>query len=169
MFCPQCGLQSSDEIRFCPRCGLSLAPHAALLTGHAPAQSGPGMTQSLTRTAKRVGSRRAAKLMFFGAALFPLFLLLAGVSDHPGPLMVPAALFFVGLMWLLYARLFGEDTPRAVHQTARKDLRAGAEKPALGAPQFVPASPLNRRADTAEMAPPPSVTENTTRLLDKDA
>ena len=169
MFCPQCGLQSSDEIRFCPRCGLPLAPHAALLTGYDPTQPGPGMTQPLTRTAKRLGTRRAAKLMFFGAALFPVFFVFAEVNNHPGPLVVPVTLFFFGLMWLLYVRLFGEDTSRAAHHTSRKDLRAGAEKPALGAPQFVPASPLNQRADTAEMAPPVSVTENTTKLLDKDA
>ena len=169
MFCPQCGLQSSDEIRFCPRCGLSLASHAALLTGSDPTQPGPGMTRPLTQAARRVGTRRAAKLMFFGAALLPVFLLFAFLNDHPGPLVVPVTLFFVGLMWLLYVRLFGEDTPRAAHHTLRKDLRAGAEKPALGAPQFVPASPLSQRADTAEMAPPPSVTEHTTKLLDKDA
>jgi hypothetical protein len=127
------------------------------------------MTQPLTPTAKRAGTRRAAKLMFFGAAFFPLFLLFALVNDHPGPLLVPATLFFIGVTWLLYVRLFGEATPSAVRHTSRKDLRAGAEKPALGAQQFVPASPLNQRADTAEMAQPRSVTENTTRLLDRDA
>jgi hypothetical protein len=106
--------------------------------------------------------------MFFAAVMFPVFLILAGVNDHPGPLVVPVTLFFIGLMWLLYVRLFGGDTPRAVHDTSPKDLRAGAEKPALGAAQFVPASSFNQRADTAEIVPPPSVTENTTTLLDKD-
>jgi hypothetical protein len=107
--------------------------------------------------------------MALGAVLFPVFFIFAEVNNHPGPLVVPATVFLAGVMWLLYVRLFGEDAPRAVRHASRKDLRAGAENPALGAAQFVPASPLDRRADTAEMAPPPSVTENTTKLLDKDA
>jgi hypothetical protein len=127
------------------------------------------MSQPLTRTAKRVGARRAAKLMFFGAALFPAVLVFALVNNHPGPLLAPITLFFVGLTWLLYVRLFGEDAPRAVHRTSRKDLRAGAEKPALGPPQFVPASHFNQqRANTSEIASPHSVTEGPTALLDKD-
>ncbi len=169
MFCPQCGLQSSDEIRFCPRCGLPLAPHAALLAGGNASEVSPGGAQAPGRTRKQISTRRAAKLMFFAAALFPVFFVFAELNNHPGPLLVPAALFFLGLVWLLYARLFGEDNPRAVHVTSPQGLRAGVERPALGAPQFVPASPLNQRADTAQMSPPPSVTENTTKLLDKDA
>ena len=169
MFCPQCGQQQpSDEIRFCPRCGLPLAPHAALLAGEATAAAIPDGAQAPAQSRKRINTRRAAKLVFFGAALFPIFMVLAGVNDHPGPLVVPVTLFFIGLMWLLYVRLFGDDLPHVTHHTSRKDLGAGAERPALGASQFVPASTFNQRADTAEIVAPPSVTENTTKLLDKD-
>ncbi len=113
--------------------------------------------------------RRGAKLMFFSVFLFPVFLLLSIISDSPGPLFVPFMLFMAGLAWMLYARLFGEELLPLDRLSSRRDLSASAERPALGGPQFVPAQHFDqRRANTAEIVPPPSVTENTTKLLDKD-
>lgn len=54
--------------------------------------------------------------------------------------------------------------------TGRRDPGAAGGRAALGAPQFTPAPPFDQqRADTAEIYQPPSVTENTTTLLDKDS
>jgi hypothetical protein len=170
MFCPQCGQQSSDEIRFCPRCGLSLVPHAELVAAVNTTTDDTGAAQAPVRSARRAGSRRGAKLMFFGVVLFPLFLLLSIAADTPGPLFPPLILFFAGLSWWGYSRLFGEDQPHVTQQTSREGLKAGKESPALGAAQFTPAPSFGRpRADTAEIAPPPSVTEHTTKLLDPDS
>ena len=97
MFCPQCGQQSSDEIRFCPRCGLSLAPHAALLSVGNTAARGAVVAQSPpARSAKRVQMRRAAKLMFFSVVLFPLFLGLSIATDGPAGLLLSLAMFLGG-------------------------------------------------------------------------
>ena len=168
MFCPRCGQQAPEEVRFCPRCGLSLTPHAALLTANPPAATVSLAQQPPARTKRRVSKRRAAKLIFFSVALFPFFLIMSIAADGPGPLVVPFLLFTVGLAWWAYARLFGENTPH-VPRKSRRDLRAGADVPALGAPQFVPASSFNRqRLNTAEISQPPSVTEQTTTLLEKD-
>ena len=167
MFCPQCGQQASDEVRYCPRCGLSLVPHAAILAGQ-PAAAQPAV-RSAEMTARRRGMRRGAKVMFFAAVLFPLFLVIGLAEDHPGPLLVPLMFFFAGLAVVAYARLFIEETAPVKNRWWRKDLNQAADRPALGAPQFVPASSFNQqRANTAEMVRPPSVTENTTTLLDKD-
>lgn len=168
MFCPQCGQQSSD-VRFCPKCGLSLVSHAALLTGHVSAAVVPSGVQAPVPSGKRTGTRRGAKLMFFSVVLFPVFFALSIVVDSPGPLFVPFTVFLAGLAWLVYARLFGDDLLH-VHYSSRRDLKSGADKPALGAPQFVPASFAGRqRVNTSEIVAPPSVTENTTKLLDKDS
>jgi hypothetical protein len=169
MFCPQCGQQQpSEEVRFCPRCGLSLTPHAALLAGFNPAAASPVASQVPAPSAKRTGTRRGAKLMFFSVVLFPVFFGFCFLVDSPGPLFVPLTVFLAGLVWLIYARLFGDDLIH-VHHAPRMDLHPGAERPALGAPQFVPASLFNQqRVNTSEIATPPSVTENTTTLLDKD-
>jgi hypothetical protein len=172
MFCPQCGQQSSDEIRFCPKCGLQLAPHAALLSvGHTPARGAVAAQQSPpVRSAKRVQMRRAAKLMFFSVVLFPLFLGLSIATDGPAGVLLNLLMFLGGLAWMVYAKLFGDDSPHVPRQSSSRDLKAGGEKPALNAQQFVPASLFDRqRANTAEIVQPPSVTEHTTKLLDQDS
>ena len=108
--------------------------------------------------------------MFFSVVLFPIFLGLAFLVDEPFPLFVPFTMFLAGLMWLIYARLFGDDLVHVPRYHWRRDLKPGADAPALGAPQFVPAPLFNQqRANTAEIVQPPSVTENTTKLLDKDS
>jgi ribosomal protein S27AE len=169
MFCPKCGQPSSDEIRFCPKCGLSLAPHAALLaSGHAAAAV-HGAPQPPARTRKQINTRRAGNLMFFSIALIPIFIGLGIAADGAEPLLLPFFAFLTGLAWLVYARLFSDDLVPVSQGSSRRDLGADAERQALNAPLFVPASSFNQqRADTAEMARPPGVTEHSTRLLDKD-
>ena len=85
MFCPRCGQQAPEEVRFCPRCGLSLTPHAALLTANPPAATVSLAQQPPARTKRRVSKRRAAKLIFFSVALFPFFLIMSIAADGPGP------------------------------------------------------------------------------------
>jgi hypothetical protein len=170
MFCPKCGQQSSDEVRFCPRCGLQLAGLAAYVAGNEPTQARPDPARDIELTAKRLGTRRGAKLMFFSIVLFPIFFGFCFIVDGPGPLFVPFTVFLAGLVMLIYARLFGDELVRVPQGASRRDLGAGANRPALGAAQFTPAPLFNQqRANTAEIYQPPSVTENTTKLLDKDS
>ena len=109
MFCPKCGQQSSDEVRFCPRCGLSLAGLPAYVAGNDFTVARPAPPSAPEMTAKRLGTRRGAKLMFFSVVLFPIFFGLCFLVDGPVPLFVPLTLFLVGLLMLVYARLFGEE------------------------------------------------------------
>jgi hypothetical protein len=171
MFCPKCGQQSSDEVRFCPRCGLSLAGLTAYVAANEFAPARPEAPPPPEMTGKRLGTRRGAKLMFFSVVLFPIFFAFCFLVDGPAPLFVPFTVFLAGLVMLVYARLFGEDLLPGRGADARgRDLNAVAERPALGAPQFSPAPLFNQqRANTAEIYQPPSITENTTKLLDKDS
>jgi hypothetical protein len=169
MFCPRCGQQQiSDEVRFCSRCGLSLASVPALLAGGEVPSAESAPRGALTR--KRVGIRRGAKLMFFSAVIFPVFFGISIAADSPGPLVVPFTVFLAGLAWMLYFVLFGEEVARESAEKGRKDLRESHTSPSLPPSTFVPASGFGaRRADTADMArQPPSVTEQTTRLLDEE-
>jgi hypothetical protein len=170
MFCPKCGQQASDEVRFCPRCGLSLAGLPAYVAGNDFTLSRPDSVRIAELTAKRRGTRRGAKLMFLSVVLFPIFFGFCFLIDAPGPLFVPLTVFLTGLVMLVYARLFGDELIQVPQRTPGRDLGAAADRPALGAPQFTPA-PLfsQQRANTAEMYQPPSVTENATKLLDKDS
>ena len=164
MFCPKCGQQSSDEVRFCPRCGLQLDGLAAYVAGKEQAPAAPVMT------ARRRGMRRGAKLMFICAVLLPAAALLAFEGDAPGPLLLVLTGGLAGLLWLVYSWLFNDNTVPVGKDAARRDLGAAGDRPALGAPQFTPAPLFNQqRANTAEIYQPPSITENTTKLLDKDS
>jgi hypothetical protein len=168
MFCPRCGQQQvSEEVRFCPRCGLSLASVPALVAGF-EAASPEGAPRGV-RSKKRKRIRRGAKIMFFSAVLFPIFFGLAIAFDEPGPLIIPALVFFAGLAWLLYSVLFGEEEAHESAEGARGGLRESRTAQSLPPATFVPASGFGARpAHTADMAQPPSVTEQTTKLLDQD-
>jgi hypothetical protein len=170
MFCPKCGQQSSDEVSFCPKCGQQLAGLAAFLasTEHGPAGAVP--PRAPVMTARRRGMRRGAKLMFICGVLLPVAALLAFEGDAPGPLLLVCTAGLAGLAWLVFSWLFNDNVVPVGKDAARRDLGAAGERPALGAAQFAPA-PLftGRRGDTAEIYRPPSVTENTTKLLDRDS
>jgi hypothetical protein len=172
MFCPKCGQQSPDEVRFCPRCGLQLDGLAAYVAsnGHAPAAA-PDPRAPLM-TARRRGMRRGAKLMFICAVLLPAAALLAFEDDAPGPLLLVCTTFLAGLAWLVYSWLFSDNVLPVGKRAKRRDrdLAAAGDNPALGTPQFTPTPLFNQqRSNTAEIYRPPSVTENTTKLLDKDS
>ena len=170
MFCPKCGQQSSDEVRFCPKCGLQLAGLPAYMAANEHAPAGTSAPRPAEMTARRRGMRRGAKLMFFSVILFPIFFMLCFAVDGPVPLFVPFTVFLAGLVMLVYARLFGDELIPARQRTSNRDLGAAGDRPALGAAQFTPAPLFNQqRANTAEIYQPPSVTENTTKLLDKDS
>lgn len=172
MFCPKCGQQSLDEVRFCPRCGLQLAGLAAYVAANEDNPDGALVPNAPVMTARRRGIRRGAKLMFISGVLLPAAALLAFEGDAPGPLLLVCTLGLAGLLWMVYSWLFNDNVlpvgKRA--RRSRKDLSAVGDRPALGAAQFTPAPLFNRqRGNTAEIYRPPSVTENTTKLLDNDS
>jgi hypothetical protein len=170
MFCPKCGQYSPDEVRFCPKCGLQLAGLAAYVAGGELTPPGETAQQAPFMTARKRGMRRGAKVMFFCAVLLPAAALLAFEEDAPGPLLLVCTAFLAGLAWLVFSWLFNDNVLPVGKDARRKDLKAAGERPALGAAQFTPASLFNQQpADTGEIYRPPSVTENTTKLLDKDS
>ncbi|MET0650557.1 MAG: zinc ribbon domain-containing protein [Pyrinomonadaceae bacterium] len=172
MFCPKCGQQSSDEVRFCPKCGFHLDGLAAYVAAKEQTPAGAPAPPAPLMTARRRGIRRGAKLMFICAVLLPVAALLAFEGDAPGPLLLVLTGGLAGLLWLVYSWLFNDNVLPVGKAAARRDLAAAGDRPALGAPPFVPTASFGRqqqRVHTAEIVQPPSVTENTTRLLDKNS
>jgi hypothetical protein len=174
MYCPRCGQQQiSDEMRFCSRCGLPMSGLAEWLAGSGTPAGLGTQTQVSLPSPRRKGIRRAAKLMFFSAVLFPIFLAISIGGDEGGPMVVPFILFFVSLVMMLYARLFSSPIPRIKNQTAQTSgLGSRAERsalpPASDIPMYGARNFAGRQVRTAELAQPGSVTENTTRLLDEE-
>jgi hypothetical protein len=164
MYCPNCGqAQTSEDIRFCSRCGLSLWELARWLNEGANAPWTP-IQKSIEPSPRRKGIRLGAKLMFLGGVLLPICFGLALLINEPGPLVLPIMVFFAGLVWALYCRLFVDHTP-----ALKPTLPAQMYRPPN---EYLPPAQVNsapalgaREPNTAEMVRPPSVTEYTTNLL----
>lgn len=170
MYCPSCGQQqASEEMRFCSRCGLALSGLAEWLAGNRMPLLRQEQPLVEPMSPRRKGIRRAAKLMFFSGVLFPIFLAISIGVDEGGPLAIPFILFFVSLVMMLYARLFSDKySPQGLPTAAQTTtLGQNQTRGSLPPPTNIPASG-RQHVRTNELYQPPSVTENTTRLLDNE-
>ena len=181
MFCPQCGQQQvTGVVRFCSRCGFPLDGVAQLLNsgGMMPVYR-TSSDEPAPISARRKGVKQGGLLLLSGAVIVPILGMFASFTNATF-LEILAALaalicFIGGPMRMLYAALFEEGAPKPFQAygppTAmpRHPQQFGppAQRPAL-APPPARAQGAWRRPNTAELAHPPSVTENTTRLLDKE-
>jgi hypothetical protein len=171
MYCPGCGQQQiSDQMRFCSRCGLPLAGLAEWLAGGGVPGSRVEQTQVALPSQRQKGMRRGGKLMFLSGVLFFVFLVISLAVGDGGPMIVPFIVFFVGLVLMLYARLFSSPVPSIKTQHDQTFSlgpvpAGGALPPATNTRMYDVAE---QRVRTKELAHPPSVTEHTTKLLDKD-
>ena len=170
MHCPKCGQQqASQDVRFCSRCGFRLAFVSELLINEGVPVKIEPVEQRLTRTERRRRYRQGAKLLFFSVVALPIAIGLSIAFDSPGPIFIPLTLFLAGIFVTLYSRLFIEETLPAREQSRLKDLKEKASRRALPTSQSIPVTEqVAPSANTAEIRQPPSVTENTTKLLDKN-
>jgi hypothetical protein len=177
MYCPQCGQQQiSDQVRFCSRCGFLLEAVASVLAaGGLPPRYVPPGNQPLSPRSK--GVRQGALMMLSTLFVVPVMaIMIVGVLDGPGEIVGLAAVicFVGGLLRMLYALLMESAYPQL-------DVKQMAPYVGPASPQFnqparnigLPPASVNatsgwRRPNTSELAQPASVTENTTRLLDKE-
>jgi zinc-ribbon domain len=165
MFCPKCAAQNIDGASFCRVCGanISLVPRA--LSGQ-PVPAREDNSREARRLRKR-GKRDASvehslKNVFLGVAW----------------LLIAFFLFFTGRgawwwFWLLIPAFSSLGTGVAEYIRYRDErnvpmpLPGYAPPPMLAQPPAPP--PLPARATGELVAPPPSVTEGTTRHLGAEA
>ena len=156
-------------MRFCSRCGLALSGLAEWLAGGTSATRQDEKT-SEALSPRRRGMRRAAKLMFFSGVLIPIFVIVSLIADEGGPMIVPFIFFFIALVMMLYARFFS-DKKAPVNSTVAQTSALGSTsaRGSLPPATSIPISGIGRQqVKTNELVGPPSVTENTTRLLDNE-
>ena len=172
MHCPQCGQQQiSDETRFCKSCGFSLVAVRTLLATDSVSPRLEKEGQKPHQSPRRKGVRQGVILLFFFMVLLPL-IELGGSHQFQ---FLPMMFLMGGLMRILYAVIFQEGAPRKKKQDSSlpyvapittDQLGTATRGSALPPSQSVPVTAFNaRRAETAEMVSPPSVTEHTTKLL----
>lgn len=183
MHCPQCGQQQVSEItRFCSRCGYQLDGVAQLLAAGGMFPAYPLVEGTTERSAKWKGVRQGMILFLVGVLLVPIMGVFSAFTNgflSEGFKML-AALFallcFVGgPLRMLYAALFEEGAPaRGMLRPHNYVPPVSNALPSPGRVNVLPPANVNpaggwRRPNTAELVGRPSVTENTTRLLDKDS
>jgi len=147
MYCQKCGTELGEDARFCRKCG-TVVGTGALAASQAPAER-PDYEHGIKKF--------MLGLVFLIIAIFPIF----STGRFWWWMLFPAApLLAAGIVDFLRRRDAASAQPTA----------SLAPSPAAQTP-LPPASlhhELPRARNTAELAPPPSVTEGTTRLLDTD-
>lgn len=179
MYCPQCGQQQVSEItRFCSRCGFLLDGVMAVLAagGAVPTRYLAPGSRKLSPRSK--GVRQGAVMMLSTILIVPIVSIISVfILGHPEVIVPLAAisLFVGGLVRILYA-LIMEDPVAPMEFEQMPGYAGPVAPPQLVRPMHnvaLPPAAVNptagwRRPNTAEIYQPPSVTENTTRLLDKE-
>jgi hypothetical protein len=181
MHCPQCGQQqASDQLRFCSRCGFPLDGVIQLLGNGGILPQSFVDKKGRNISPRSLGIRHGAMLMLLTLLVVPITAILSvNAGFHPRMLIPLSAMicFIGGLLRIIYALLFEEDIarvkppPPSLYNPPVMPSQLGAAErgTALPPPQGTPVTGWRQRSDTAELVRPPSVTENTTRLLDDKA
>jgi hypothetical protein len=112
-------------------------------------------------TLKQREMRRGVKLLFSSFVSFPLFFALCFIPENPVPMIVPATLFIAGICWMLYAKFFCDD------RAGQKSLPVQHTVPPIQFPTVQPHAAIPP-VRTAEIEPPHSVIEHTTRQLRRE-
>lgn len=128
---------------------------------------------------RRKGVKQGVLLMLIGVLLVPIFGVMS--SFAPGRLenffafwaALSAIICFIGgPLRMLFAALFEEGAQKYQFPTAPTynvpSVPPANRVSALPPPAVNPASQWRQRPQTAEILQPPSVTDSTTRLLDKE-
>lgn len=180
MHCPRCGQQQmSEETKFCSRCGFPLGLVSEIL-------SHGGFLPQLAEVykSKKTLTRRNGLIfsLFWFLTLTVILASLVGITDGPGELIGTLALLGTvgGLMLALASVLILKNEPAKLslnqHEAANENSRNihGTQPTALPSAEFQTAQSYAPPAhswkvpNTGDYARPGSVTEGTTKLLQKE-
>ncbi|MBA3320841.1 MAG: hypothetical protein H0T45_05270 [Pyrinomonadaceae bacterium] len=182
MHCPQCGQQQAPgEVRFCSRCGLPLSVVSAVVAQGGAFPAAPPPLPGAALSPRQRGVRQGLFLMLSTALVVPfvIFLLVEGLGFPEELIPLFGVLCAVGgFLRMLYALLFESNVrgmgaptthvPAAyVPPYGQVGAPSSAQQPALPPRQSIPVNTWQQRPETSELAPPSSVTEHTTKLLDQ--
>jgi hypothetical protein len=179
MYCPKCSQQQvSNEVRFCSRCGFLLSGVRELMASEgAPIEREVEAPAGQLSRGQR-GVRKVALMMLASLALTLVVGLLTAIDDAFAVLLLlPVLCFVIGFVRVLYGVFFAEKRTALVKGTTSQPhvvppgpLGTAARGQQLSPPRVAPLEGFTaKRMETGEIVQPPSVTENTTRLLDEES
>ncbi len=179
MFCPQCGQErTSIETNYCSRCGLLLTGFVDLLQtgGLNPLVGSSKTTKALSP--RRRGIRQGLFIFLLTFLFAPLVGIISlALRVEPFGVGIVTVLFFIGgFLRMIYALMFESPETgdaslddkvfaKAVQFHGREHRGALPPETAIPAANYTPPTALSWR-DTNDLVP--SVTEGTTKLLEKD-
>ena len=173
MYCPKCGREeAAEEIRFCPKCGFALDRVRSLIRDE--------RAGALTVRGDAGAASTRKKDVIAGASVMTVvalvIMLLAVSSAAPTPtlaVVIPLLILWALLVSGVLLSRHAVDEVRKLFSREPGRLYAGEQEPVTGrGGELGPGEVDPRRglwkAATSELEPVPSVTEQTTGLLDKD-
>jgi hypothetical protein len=176
MFCPNCGQERvSPDTRFCSRCGF-------LLTGAAELVQHGGLLPVITAGPKGPsprsrGIKQGLFIFLLTFLVVPIVAIISkGLSLSPVGVAITAIILSIGgILRMVYALMFEDSaasSPDASVTGSSGLIGMPMGQQSLPPSQAVPVSDYRRPAagdwrDTSDLAPR-SVTEGTTKLLEKD-
>ena len=174
MFCPKCGgPQISDDVRFCSRCGFQLSVVQALLVAGEASLSKISESDATYRPARKKDMIVGAVLMTFLALHSAWTTEDLSLDREYTSLIVKCFILCVLINIMPFIRNFfsgrmtqdSHSSPGMLAHLMAK-FKNEEQKNALPAAYSRPAADYaTGRITTAELVPPPSVTEDTTNLL----
>ncbi len=181
MHCPKCGQQQiSEETRYCSRCGFLLTGIAEVVenNGFIPGRDG---SVSKAMSPRKRGVRQGVFIFLLSFLIVPILAFLSAVLSSEPVLAALAAILLVagGFLRAVYALMF--ESKDAGGSTEEENLFAAsknflkkkfrhAELPAetsISATTYIAPNTGNWR-DSNDLAPLPSVTDSTTKLLQNE-
>ena len=185
MYCPKCGQsQVSADVRFCSRCGFPLVVVGDLLAtgGVLPARAMGSEVAGVPRpiSPRRRGVKKGVAILLISILLIPFFGIMHEAIGMPDEFMALGAIgVLAAFIRIIYAAFFEDAAPRAPQFAPAPQLytppiasrlHAPAHESLPHAAEGIHVNDYRRpQVHTAEIMHPPSVTDHTTRLLDKQS
>jgi hypothetical protein len=165
-------------MRFCSRCGFPLGVISEVVAQGGVLATSEQDSRARGLSQRQRGVRQGAMLMLSAMLIVPLmvFIVLLTGIDKLIPLVPLTAIVCVvgGFIRIAYALMFEDAGPQTKLPATipsvplpPSQLNAPARGQALPPAQATPVTDWRRRQETAEIYQPPSVTENTTKLLER--
>lgn len=150
MFCPKCGQeQASESVHFCSRCGFKL------------------------NTVEEPLAKRLIKMAMYIVITICAIVGWGSMTAGPGYMQVRVIITLIAAM--TFYLLFSRDLKHIFYKLFSQNIELikqaipASQESALPPAQSIPVPTIgSHRVNTAEMVQPPSVTEQTTILLDKN-
>jgi hypothetical protein len=180
LYCPKCGLQNQDELKFCTRCGTNVGIVADALSGKFDAAEMPDEKEVKLLTDYYRG-RRGMILGFLAIVISVFKLTITSLLGNPESFAwftnIFTILTILGLIWFVWGitkwnncssalKALGYDHAHSASPKRKKRVERLPEGSTVMSVKNYATDSLKKEEEVLPV--PPSVTESTTRFLEEE-